>query len=261
MKLKFYKYQGCGNDFIMLLDHPPTENLSENTIKRLCDRHFGIGADGLIRIVPEENYDFRMIYYNSDGRESSMCGNGGRCAVLFARDQKLIDDEAKFLAIDGEHHGWITPSGAGVSLNVSENMIQRGEDEYFADTGSPHIVRFVSEIEKVDVVEFGKRIRYADEFKEKGVNVNAVEILDENLLFVRTYERGVENETLSCGTGVTAAAWVYAHIQGKDGNTKKVSVVTLGGNFEVIIEETEGITPVVRLFGDAAKVFEGEVEI
>lgn len=256
MKLKFYKYQGTGNDFI-LIDHRTPFFDKENTalIERLCDRRFGIGADGFMLLEKEPGYDFKMVYYNSDGKPSSMCGNGGRCIVKFAHDLKIIGDKTKFLAVDGDHLAEV--KGEWVHLHMIDvKEVEQGLDYAYLNTGSPHYVKPVKDIEKFDVFSEGRKIRYNDRFKEKGTNVNFIEKQDE-ILWVRTYERGVEDETYSCGTGVTAAALSVA----MEGWPSPVSIRTKGGDLNISYKRTEAGFSDIYLNGPALKVFEGEIEI
>lgn len=256
MKLKFYKYQGTGNDFV-LLDHRSPFFDKNNTalIEKLCDRRFGIGADGFMLLENEPGYDFKMVYYNSDGKPSSMCGNGGRCIVKFAHDLGLVGDRVKFLAVDGDHFAEV--KGDWVYLQMIDvDYIEQGQDYCYLNTGSPHFIKSVSNIQHLDVFEEGRKIRYSDRFKEKGTNVNFIEKQDE-LLWVRTYERGVEDETYSCGTGVTAAALSVAI----DGWASPVAIRTKGGDLSVSYTKTPEGFANIFLNGPALKVFEGEISI
>ena len=196
----------------------------------MCDRRNGIGADGLILLQDVVEYDFEMVYFNADGNESSMCGNGGRCIVDFANKLGIINDKAAFLAIDGPHEAGINDEL--ISLSMSDvNKIEMNPDHCFMDTGSPHYLAFLDNIDEIDVVEEGNKIRYNDRFREGGVNVNFLEMRDD-ALYVRTYERGVEDETLSCGTGMVAAA-LYASLKGVLGNDDFCNVITPGGEVKV----------------------------
>lgn len=265
MKLKFSKYHGTGNDFILIDNR--NKKLSKKNIalfKQLCHRKFGIGADGVILLQNHPRYDFEMKYYNSDGRESSMCGNGGRCITHFAKHLGIIKTKAKFLAIDGEHHSSIDKKGI-ISLqmqDVSEietPISHLPSPVYLLNTGSPHFVQFVQNVNEINVVKEGRKIRYSKQFAKAGVNVNFVEIKNKNL-FVKTYERGVEDETLSCGTGVVASALSFA-LQ-ISGSKFKVNVKTLGGDLQVQAEKArENKFKNIFLIGTAVKVFDGEIEI
>lgn len=231
MTLTCYKYQGTGNDFIIVDNRNQAIQLSTEQIKWLCDRRFGIGADGFMLLELAPTVDFKMVYYNSDGNESSMCGNGGRCIVAFAKQLGVINTHCKFIAIDGVHDAEVKNDGT-VSLKMNDvKEIEIGNDYYYLNTGSPHYVKFVNKLDSFNVFEEGKKIRYNNRFFEVGTNVNFIEKKD-NQLVVRTYERGVENETLSCGTGVTAAALV-ACIAGNSTTKNNCAIETLGGNLNV----------------------------
>lgn len=256
--MQFFKYQGTGNDFIMI-DQRETQYLTRadvDVIERLCDRRFGIGADGLILLQNREGYDFEMIYFNADGRESSMCGNGGRCIVAFAKQLQIIENQALFLAIDGEHEAIVRPGG-WVELKMTDvKSVENGGDFYYLNTGSPHYVTFVDNVNKVNVFEQGRAIRYNDRFKGEGTNVNFVEVIDNQGIIVATYERGVEGETLSCGTGVTAAAIAY-YLNYNKTITSSIPIQVKGGKLEVHFEpENQGFTN-IWLCGPAEMVFEG----
>lgn len=259
MKLNCYKYQGTGNDFVLLDNRDNSILLSTEQIKWLCDRRFGIGADGLMLLELAPNVDFKMVYYNSDGNESSMCGNGGRCITAFAKQIGVIKNEAKFLAIDGLHEAKISEDWVSLKMN-DVRKIEVGDDYFYLNTGSPHYVKFVSDVENLDVYAEGKKIRYNTRFEAEGTNVNFIE-KKENELFVRTYERGVENETLSCGTGVTAAALVAA-IGGVSTTKNNCVIKTLGGNLNVKFEKVlENTFYNIWLEGPAAFVFKTEIHL
>lgn len=259
MELHFYKYHGAGNDFILIDDRAQALHLSEAQVKYLCDRHFGIGADGLMLLQHTTSNDFNMVYFNSDGRESSMCGNGGRCITAFAKQLGLISNQCSFQAIDGLHHASIDEQGI-VSLHMQDvDGIQNFETYTELNTGSPHYVHFMDDVAEVDMKKEGALIRYSPKYKEEGINVNFVQILDDHSLFVRTYERGVEDETLSCGTGVTAAAIAYR--QNTNG-TQLVHIKTLGGNLQVQFNVVDDqCIQDVYLIGPAQFVFEGTIHI
>ena len=259
MQLQCYKYQGTGNDFVIIDNREKNISLSVEQIRWLCDRRFGIGADGLMLLELEPGIDFKMVYFNSDGNESSMCGNGGRCITAFAKQLGIITTEAKFLAIDGMHEAKITKDIVSLKMNDVRD-IEVGDDYFYLNTGSPHYVKFVKDIETFDVVAEGKKIRYNDRFKAEGTNVNFIE-RKEHELFVRTYERGVENETLSCGTGVTAAALV-AGFKGLSTDKKSCTIKTLGGNLNVKFEKVlENTFYNIWLEGPAAFVFDTRIEL
>jgi diaminopimelate epimerase len=260
MQIHFYKYQGTGNDFILIDNRDNKVALTNEQVRFLCHRHFGIGADGLMLLELEPNVDFKMLYYNSDGNLSSMCGNGGRCITAFAKRLGLITKYAKFLAIDGLHEATIDEANY-VSLKMSDvKNIEIGADYFYLNTGSPHFVKHVKGVDKMDVVEEGKKIRYNERFTEEGTNVNFIEKKDDTL-FVRTYERGVEDETLSCGTGVTAAALV-ASVKGISNSKNNCLISTRGGNLEVTFEKVlEQTLYNIWLKGSTHFVFNGSIEI
>jgi diaminopimelate epimerase len=259
MNITCYKYQGTGNDFVLIDNRDHSISLSSDQIKLICDRRFGIGADGLILLELEPQVDFKMIYYNSDGNESSMCGNGGRCITAFAKQIGVIENEAKFVAIDGFHEAKIVDDTVSLRMNDVRN-VEIGNDFFYLNTGSPHYVKFVSDVENLDVIAEGKKIRYNARFEAEGTNVNFIE-KKENHLFVRTYERGVENETLSCGTGVTASALVAA-INGASSTKNHCSIETLGGylnvKFEKVLEHTFYN---IWLEGPATFVFKTDIDL
>jgi diaminopimelate epimerase len=260
MKIQFYKYQGTGNDFVIMDNRDKTyDSLSKEQIRFLCDRRFGIGGDGLMLLNLHPNHDFEMKYYNSDGRESSMCGNGGRCLVKFASDRGIIKSTYKFLAVDGEHEASIDLDGT-VALKMNDvDEVKFDEGHFILNTGSPHYVQMVTDVMHLDVVKKGREIRYGKEFQKEGINVNFVEQTDEpDSIIVRTYERGVEDETLSCGTGVTAAALVCAH---NDNGFNGVEVKTKGGLLSVEYDKINDSYKNIWLIGPAIKVFEGQIEI
>ncbi len=254
----FYKYQGTGNDFV-IMDNRNANFEKENTklIAQLCDRRFGIGADGLILLENHDTADFTMVYYNADGNESTMCGNGGRCLVAFAKKMGVIENRATFEAIDGLHHAVI--DGSIVKLQMQNvDKVQRHEHHVFLDTGSPHHVMFKDNLEALNVKKEGAIIRNGALYNEAGTNVNFVEKINDHTFSVRTYERGVEDETLSCGTGVTAVALAMHYI----GETEKnhLTLKTKGGNLEVSFNKKEAEFDDVWLMGPATLVFKGEIE-
>jgi len=260
MIMTFYKYQGTGNDFVIVDNRLQT--IDKNNTKRiaeLCDRRFGIGADGFILLENDENVDFKMVYYNADGNESSMCGNGGRCIVAFAKFLGIIEDETEFIAIDGLHKAKIESDTVYLQMqDVSE--IQTFENHQFLDTGSPHHVELVDHILEidVDVKNRGRKIRYGEPYNTKGVNVNFVRQIFNNMFSVYTYERGVEDETLSCGTGVTAAA-LAMHKIGKAAVTD-VEIKTKGGSLKVTFDINGDGYNNIWLIGPTEQVFKGEIE-
>ena len=258
--MKFYKYQGTGNDFVMIDNR--LENFPKNNtklIESLCNRRFGIGADGLILLENDKSTDFKMVYYNSDGNESSMCGNGGRCLVAFAKSLNVINNEATFIATDGLHNATIDENGI-VSLQMKDVNEVKIESEYvFLNTGSPHHVTLVNDLEHYNVKENGATIRYSDLYGKVGSNVNFVNQISENHFALRTYERGVEDETLSCGTGATATA-IAMNAIGKT-NSNAIDINVEGGKLKVIFEKSEKGFEKVFLIGPATFVFEGEITI
>ena len=259
MQLKFYKYQGTGNDFVIVDNFQGNVDLSNEQIAHICDRKFGIGADGLMLLEKSNKYDFEMNYYNADGNLGSMCGNGGRCIVKFAYDINLIDEHAMFLAVDGVHEARIDKEGiVSLEMNDVDAIIKIDNSTCELNTGSPHYVSFVNDISAIDVFKSGREIRYNDAYSKDGINVNFVAIDGEHLK-IRTYERGVENETLSCGTGVTAAA-IAAFNLGLI-KSKLVTVKAMGGNLTVAFECNENKFTNVVLSGPANKAFEGTIEL
>lgn len=256
MNVTFFKYQGTGNDFIMIDNRQqlfPKNNA--DLIESLCDRKFGIGADGLILLENDEMSDFRMVYFNADGREGSMCGNGGRCFVAFAHFLQVIGQKVVFDAADGLHEATIKDGIISLKMqNVSEIKIR--PEAIFMDTGSPHHIQLVNDLEKLDVFKEGARLRYGL-YGKKGSNINFVTPKDDGTFSVRTYERGVEDETLSCGTGVTAVA-LAMHRKGKT-KEQKVEIHTEGGTLYVEFEESAEGYENIFLIGPAKQVFKGEI--
>lgn len=257
MKIPFFKYQGTGNDFILIDNRQGVFSKKDaKLIASLCDRRFGIGADGLIVLENDKSSDFEMVYYNADGHQGSMCGNGGRCTVAFAKFLGMINGESTFKAVDGIHAAAIDKDIVSLAMQeVSE--IKSRPDALFLDTGSPHHVQLIKNLKDFDVFGEGKRLRYSL-YGKTGSNVNFVEQLDEDAFSVRTYERGVEDETLSCGTGVTAVA-LAMHRSGKT-ISNEVRVTTRGGELKVRFETNGGKYHNVQLIGPVEQVFKGEVE-
>ena len=257
--MNFYKYQGTGNDFVMIDDRADNFPAGDQAlIARMCDRRFGIGADGLILLRVDPDYDFRMVYFNADGAEGSMCGNGGRCIVQFAYDLGMFEETTRFIAVDGEHIASVSDDVVSLKMSNVTGMDMQ-EDYTFLNTGSPHVVRFVDDLASYDVVGVGKEIRYSDTFKPGGTNVNFVQIMPDKTLFVRTYERGVEDETYSCGTGVTAAALTAFR---KFGLPSPVSIKVSRRQPSVSCKETgEATFDSVYLTGPAKQVFTGSATV
>ena len=249
--IKFYKYQGTGNDFVMIDNRNSQFLLSKELIIQLCDRKFGIGSDGLILIENNAECDFEMVFYNPDASQS-FCGNGSRCAVAFAKKIEIINAECTFLAIDGTHKAIINNETISILMNVNTYFSKENED-YFINTGSPHYIHFEENIDNLDLLSFGKSIRYSEKYKQVGTNVNVVEKISENEVKIRTYERGVENETLSCGTGVTACALVFGTLE----HQNQITINTLGGKLTVRFENAGTNFKNVWLEGPAEMVFEG----
>jgi diaminopimelate epimerase len=257
--IPFYKYEGTGNDFILIDNREGKYSLTTEQVNKLCNRRFGIGADGLMLLNKKEGFDFEMKYYNSDGRESSMCGNGSRCIVKFADKMGIKKSKYHFIAPDGEHEAEIDLNGTVRVKMKDVDSIKVEPDYYLLNTGSPHYVTYVKDVKQQKVVAEGRAIRNKPEYKEEGINVNFIENIDNDTIYVRTYERGVEDETLSCGTGVTASALVAAH---NDNGFNQVEVVTQGGELSVEFDKiNDNRFENIWLSGPAKFVFKGEVEI
>ena len=260
MLLHFHKYHGTGNDFILADNRENNYFLSQPQIQKLCERRFGIGADGLMLLNEKPGYDFEMKYYNADGNEGSMCGNGGRCMIKFVYQLGIHRELYKFLAADGPHEAEIDIDGI-ISLKMKDvRTIRKFHNDYIVDTGSPHYIKMATHVMDLDVYKKGHEIRHSKEFEDEGINVNFVELTEEpDKIIVRTYERGVEDETLSCGTGVTAAALVCYH---NENGFNEVEVKTLGGSLSVEFDKLDDNRyENIWLCGPAEKVFEGTVEI
>jgi diaminopimelate epimerase len=256
--IHFQKYQGTGNDFVLIDQRSDIFDLSQAQIVHFCDRRFGVGGDGLMILRDHKEYDFEMIYFNSDGRLGTMCGNGGRCIVKFASDLGLIQQTTTFLAVDGVHKAEI--NGDIVSLEMinvdTVKTIEEGK-RYELNTGSPHYVQIVDDGRILDeIVAIGKEIRYSPTYQEQGINVNLIKIINNNSLQIATYERGVEDETLSCGTGVTAAAVVFGSLFPE---LNEVFISAKGGDLSVKFIQYNGCFTNVVLTGPALKVFEGSL--
>lgn len=257
MNLHFYKYQATGNDFVMIDNREGNIHLTKEQIARICDRKFGIGADGLMLIEKHPDLNFNLEYFNSDGSQS-LCGNGSRAAVHFASRLGMVSGQTIFEAYDGPHDAELLPADI-IRLKMSDvNGVKTFGDDYFINTGSPHYIRFVTNLEQYPIFEEGQKIRYSEAFKPGGTNVNFVELLSDNRIYVRTYERGVENETLSCGTGVTAAALATSF----KGYGSPVFIKTLGGDLSVEFKSGQsGTFSDIFLVGPAKMVFEGHLEL
>lgn len=253
--ISFFKYQGAGNDFIMIDNrslHFPKE---KELIASMCHRRFGIGADGLILLENDTDTDFRMVYYNSDGSESTMCGNGGRCIVRFAFDIGIIGNQTVFNAIDGKHYAEKIGEEIKLQMIDVQEVVKNDDDTVFLNSGSPHHIKFVEDLKAYDIVAYGKEIRYSERYAPNGTNVNIVAPIAENHLEIFTYERGVEDETLACGTGATAAAIAW-HYMGKTTN-RRILLEAKGGSLEVTFDIANGVYSNVYLKGGATAVFEG----
>ena len=257
MEISFYKYQGTGNDFVMIDDRDQKFDDSDlKLVSKLCDRKFGVGADGLILIRNHDGYDFEMIYFNADGSQS-MCGNGARCAVAFSAFLGIVEEKTSFLAIDGPHEAILKGGLVQLLMGDVSGVDDKGVDS-FVNTGSPHHVRFVEDVQNYPIFDEGKKVRYDQMYAPAGTNVNFVQKVGEDEIFVRTYERGVEDETLSCGTGVTAAAIAF----GKDLPEGLIKIKTLGGQLSVKFKSSEnGAFNEVWLIGPAKQVFAGKISV
>lgn len=255
----FYKYQGAGNDFIIIDNrNGQFDRYNVDLVNRLCNRRFGIGGDGLMLLQHANGYDFEMVYYNADGREGSMCGNGGRCIMAFAQDLGIIGMDADFLAVDGPHHAKIHDKLGWISLQMADvNQVDRDKDAYVLNTGSPHYVKLVERLDDFPVVAEGRNIRNSPHYRDGGINVNFVSP-DGGGYRVRTYERGVEDETLACGTGATAVALAMAWNNGKDG-VFETPIRVMGGDLVIRFSKSGDHFTNVFLEGPAQFVFKGEI--
>lgn len=260
MQIEFYKYQGTGNDFVMIDNRSnffPKDNIQ--LIARLCDRRFGIGGDGLILLENDTETDFKMVYYNSDGNQSSMCGNGGRCLVAFAKKLNVIQDNTTFIATDGLHHASVAENGIVSLQMIDVPEVKITPDYVFMNTGSPHHIKLVEDLEHYNVKENGASIRYGELYGKQGSNINFVKKIDETTFSLRTYERGVEDETLSCGTGATAVA-IAMNVLGET-KANSIDLNVEGGKLVVSFDEKDGKFTNVFLKGPAEFVFKGTIEI
>lgn len=255
--MHFTKYQATGNDFVIIDNRDGKTSLSKEKVIQLCDRRFGVGADGLMLIEKDPSVDFNLIYYNADG-SPSLCGNGSRAAVKMASALGMIGTKTKFNAYDGVHEAGLLANGnVRLKMHPVTEVRKLGEN-FFINTGSPHFLQFVKEVQTFPVFEEGRKIRYSEAFKPGGTNANFIELQHENVIFVRTYERGVENETLSCGTGVTAAALASSY----KGYVSPVTIKTLGGDLQVEFRSSQpGSFEEIYLIGPAKMVFEGHLEL
>ena len=254
--IEFFKYQGTGNNFVMI-DNRDLQFPKESTIiERFCDRRFGIGGDGLILLENDPTSDFKMIYYNSDGKESTMCGNGGRCLVAFAHFLDVFEDQCTFTAIDGLHEAGITNGIIKLKM-IDVQSIKNIDGDFELNTGSPHYVTFVENLDQYKVFENGNKIRNSASYCQQGINVNFVEEISGDEICIRTYERGVEDETFSCGTGATAAALVFL----KDKNQTSVHVNVLGGKLKIYAEHNGESFKNIWLEGPAKQIFKGKINL
>lgn len=259
MQILFQKFQGAGNDFVMLDNRAHIfKGLSTAQIAQLCHRNTGVGADGLILVETSDIADFKMVYYNADGHQSSMCGNGGRCAVAFAKRLKIIQTKTSFEAVDGLHEAEILSDGMVRLGMMSVSKITSHQDALVLDTGSPHFVALKDSLAKIDMQKEGAQIRYSDPFKAEGINVNFIALTPSGGLNIRTYERGVENETQACGTGAVAAA-IAADYWGLPCPKNPITLHALGGTLQVDFNKAEKHYKAVYLTGPAQFVFSGEI--
>lgn len=261
--IDFSKYHGTGNDFILINgDRFVVDQSDHEWIRRCCDRRFGIGADGLIVVKSHEDFDFEMIFFNSNGQPGSFCGNGSRCAVLFARAENLFSgNQCRFLAYDGSHEAVIQKEES-VEIKMSDvTEVEAAENYVVLDTGSPHYVEKVTDLPHLNIGEAGKAIRYSPRFAEKGINVNFVEWQKDGMLHIATYERGVEDETLSCGTGVVASVLgVYVLEEGPEIIDKIQKVRTKGGDLKVRFSTSGSQLENIWLIGPAEFIFSGQIQ-
>lgn len=262
MRIPFYKYQATGNDFVIINQTliPYLQEPSADLVARICHRRFGIGADGLMLLEKSAEADFKMVYYNSDGNLSTMCGNGGRAIVRLAHHLGIFKEHCTFHAVDGMHDAEMKGADI-VALKMNNvNSIRSSEGAFVLDTGSPHFVQFRDDTADLDILTEAKKIRYSQTYKEKGINVNFISRENGGLL-VRTYERGVEDETYSCGTGVTAAALVAASYEDNFKGQSEITIYTKGGNLKVRFTKTSIGFENIWLIGPAKQVFEGSIEL
>lgn len=251
--IKFYKYQGTGNDFVMIDNRSHVfDNKNLDLVRAICDRRFGVGADGLILIEPSEKADFYVNYYNADGSKS-FCGNGARCSVAFASFLGIIDTQTHFDAIDGLHEAKIENDLIHLKMGDVEGL-EEGSDYLFANTGSPHYMKFVDDLSEWNIYDFGRQIRFSEPYAKEGTNVNLIQEKGDGLV-LRTYERGVENETYSCGTGATAVA--LAQMFRKDLESACVPIEVKGGLLQVKAERKGKGFQNIWLIGPGEQVFEG----
>tara|TARA_B100001059_G_C17805561_1_gene568908 strand:- start:264 stop:1049 length:786 start_codon:yes stop_codon:yes gene_type:complete len=259
MKINFSKYNGAGNDFIVIDDRKNLINDNKSLIRDLCDRNFGIGADGLIILKESSNSDFEILHYTSDGNLGSLCGNGSRCAVLFAYNKDIINKKTVFHAFDGIHNAEILGNGLiKMEMKVNSDIVSNSYGTWL-DTGSPHLVIEKSDTDKLDVNMEGRLVRYNELYEEEGVNVNFIEKVSNDHFKIRTYERGVENETLACGTGSTASA-ICMNFLGKT-NSSNITMQCKGGDLNIQFNTSDKEYKEISITGPAKLVFEGVIEV
>jgi diaminopimelate epimerase len=260
MVVQFYKYEGCGNDFIIIDERTVDLQFTALHIAALCDRRFGIGADGLLLLKAHPDFDFQMLYYNADGSRATMCGNGARCLSAFAHLKKAIGTQGRFIADDGPHTAqilWVEDAISQVAISMKDATPEEISAEHvFINTGTPHYVLFVDDVETTDVVAIGKKIRYNPQFAPIGTNVNFVQRTPGEII-VRTYEKGVEDETLACGTGVTASAMAASLLTGET----SFDVKARGGKLHVSFNKRDNTFTNVVLTGPARLVYSGQVDL
>lgn len=259
-KLHFYKYHGTGNDFIIFDGRTGDihSQMTQQVIESICHRRFGIGADGIMILEDHPTADFNMVYYNADGKPSSMCGNGGRCLVAFAERMGVFQDRCTFMATDGLHEATIKDGWVELKM-IDVDQLEHHGDDAILDTGSPHYITSCPNLDQLDIIPAAHAIRYNDRFTKEGINVNFLQTTDSGIR-IRTYERGVEGETWACGTGATAAAIAYVHQHDLNGH-QEVAIKVEGGHLSVKVNrQGEGYKD-VWLCGPAQFVFEGEVGV
>ncbi|MBN08992.1 MAG: diaminopimelate epimerase [Flavobacteriaceae bacterium] len=260
MELKFKKYHAAGNDFVLIDNRHNNFSFGANKIQNICNRNLGIGADGFILLNKNKKFNFEMVYFNSDGIRSTMCGNGARCFVAFANKIGLIDEKIRFLAYDGVHEGFLIDKNFVKLTMCDVSLILQKPDFIYLDTGSPHHIIPSKDLEEINVKLLGSKIRFSDIYKKQGVNVNFVEKISSDKFKIRTYERGVENETLSCGTGAVASA-IAMSLLGET-SSKEIKISTLGGKlFVAFNKRSNNKFTNVTLEGPVKFVYEGTIII
>ncbi len=257
--IDFYKYQGAGNDFILIDNRQKIFDGDKIAFARnWCNRRFGIGSDGLIFIENCDSAQFEMDFYNPDGSQS-FCGNGSRCAVAFAKFLGIVEQDILFNAIDGLHNAELVGDQVKIGMNQFGSIEKIGADD-FIDTGSPHYISYCRPNDQRDIIAFGQAVRYSERFKEEGTNVNLINEIGDHHIAIRTYERGVENETLACGTGATACGLSYAALQ-QDQISGVVKVDVKGGELKIHYVKTNqaDVFSDIWLEGPAEFVFKGVI--